>query len=220
MKKNLKEIYLNQLKDVIKEIELNDKMSIQEASRFIARVSAVVKRIIGENSEYYKYIEEIKERYNRWNDNHDVKLSSILGVIEGLYTDLEKDYLKSLTELIHDDVFTDFLEMSEHLLSEGFKDAAAVITGSTLEEQLRKLCLKSEIQITVKSKDKINPKKANQLNTELYNNKIIKKGETKQISAWLDIRNNAAHGNYDEYDEKKVELMIEGIRNFILNYPA
>ncbi len=37
--------------------------------------------------------------------------------------------------------------MAEYLLKEGYKDPAAVITGSTLEEHLRKLCIKNGIDI-------------------------------------------------------------------------
>ena len=36
-----------------------------------------------------------------------------------------------------------------------------------------------------------------------------------QITAWLDIRNNSAHGNYNEHNTDQVDLMIKGIKNFI-----
>jgi len=38
--------------------------------------------------------------------------------------------------------------------------------------------------------------------------------------AWLDIRNNAAHGKYSEYSDEDVDLMIKGILNFIASNPA
>ncbi len=41
-----------------------------------------------------------------------------------------------------------------------------------------------------------------------------------QITAWLDIRNNAAHGKYSEYNNQQVDLMINGMRVFISNNPA
>lgn len=43
---------------------------------------------------------------------------------------------------------------------------------------------------------------------------------SKQITAWLDLRNNAAHGKYDKYSIEEVKLMIAGIRNFLLAFPA
>jgi hypothetical protein len=58
------------------------------------------------------------------------------------------------------------------------------------------------------------------LNQELYKKNIIKKGEMMQITAWLDIRNNAAHGNYTEYNKQQVDLMVKGIRILISNNPV
>lgn len=42
----------------------------------------------------------------------------------------------------------------------------------------------------------------------------------QQVTAWLDIRNNAAHGNYLEYTENDVGLMIKGVNSFIATKPA
>jgi hypothetical protein len=36
----------------------------------------------------------------------------------------------------------------------------------------------------------------------------------KQIIAWADLRNNADHGHFDEYDRDQVAAMIEGVREF------
>ncbi|MFH9833379.1 hypothetical protein ACH4NC_18980 [Streptomyces sp. NPDC017201] len=44
--------------------------------------------------------------------------------------------------------------------------------------------------------------------------------QQKQITAWMDLRNKAAHGNYAGYDEQQVRLFIEGVRGFMLKYPA
>ena len=59
--------------------------------------------------------------------------------MEGLYKNLNADYLKFMAELIHGEIFSDYLDMAEYLLEEHYKDDAAVIAGSTLEEYLRKL---------------------------------------------------------------------------------
>ena len=54
--------------------------------------------------------------------------------------------LANIDELIHADIFTGFLEMGYYLLEEGYKDPAAVLAGGTLEEHLRKLCQKNNIE--------------------------------------------------------------------------
>jgi hypothetical protein len=77
--------------------------------------------------------------------------------------------LQSISELIHADIFADFLEMADYLLEQGYKDPAAVITGSVLEEHLRKLCDKNGIDTTQNNR----PKKADTLNSELASANVI-----------------------------------------------
>ncbi len=220
MKKDLKQNFVKQLKDVIELYENSKIDSNRVASNIIVRAQAVVNRIAGKNSDYYKKIENIINQYDQWADRYTGKIQAVMGAVDGLLLDLESDSLKSLTELIHDDLFSDYLEMAESLLEDSFKDASAVIAGSTLEEHLRKLSEKNNINTKIISSSKEKPKKTSQLNQELYKNEILGKGEMMQITAWLDIRNNAAHGNYGEYDNNIVELMIKGIRSLISNYPA
>lgn len=56
------------------------------------------------------------------------------GILSALRTDYAAGRSHSIQELIHADVFGDFLEMADHLLEEGYKDPAAVLAGGVLEE--------------------------------------------------------------------------------------
>ena len=109
------------------------------------------------------------------------------------------------------------MEMAKYHLSEGYKDAAAVIAGCVLEENLRKLCAKSTIS---DSDAKGSPKKASVLNDELVKAGVYTKLEQKSVTAWLDLRNHAAHGHLDKYDAKQVELYMQGILDFLTRFPA
>jgi hypothetical protein len=100
-------------------------------------------------------------------------------------------------------VFSDFLEMAEYLLDQGYKGPSAVIGGSVLEEDLRKLCDRFGISILQNQK----PKKADTLNGELANAGICSKLDQKSVTAWLDLRNKAAHGKYTEYTEEQVAVI-------------
>ncbi len=214
MKEELKKYYLNNLSEIIEDYKAGRKGE-RGASKLITQVKSTVNRIVGNESEYYKRIDQILQLYKKYQDNHSEKLAGVMGIAEALYSDIKSDYLKNLVEIIHDEIFSDYLEMAEFLLEEGFKDPSAVISGSTLEEHLRKLAIKNGIDVKILSSGKEKPKKASQINQELYKAKIIKKGVMMQITSWLDTRNNAAHGNYNEYNADQVDLMIKGIRNFI-----
>ena len=67
-------------------------------------------------------------------------VGKLFSIAKALRDDIKAGCLKSFAELIHGELFGDFLEMAKHLLDEGYKDAAAVIAGSTLEGHLRQLC--------------------------------------------------------------------------------
>ena len=112
-------------------------------------------------------------------------------------------------------MFDDFLEMAQHLFDEGYKDAAAVIVGASLETHLRNLCLKNGIDTVLKTSKGDRPKKADQMNGELSQAGHYSKLDLKGVTAWLDLRNKAAHGHFDQYTIEQVGLLISGVRNFI-----
>jgi len=117
--------------------------------------------------------------------------------------------------IVSAEIFTDFIEMAHHLLTEGYKDPAAVIIGSVLEEHLRQLCIKNEIAFEDIRNEKMVNKKADTLNGELANKQVYNKLDQKSITAWLDLRNKAAHGKYSEYNRHQVELLISSVTEFI-----
>lgn len=63
-------------------------------------------------------------------------------------------------------------------------------------------------------------KRLTQLNDDLAKASVYNKLQQKQITALADIRNNAAHGNYDEFTKEDVERMINDIERFLLNYSS
>jgi hypothetical protein len=175
----------------------------------------VIERATGGNSVYFKQAMSI---YNKkppeahgW-----TKLAEQIGVVQSLLINIKKGYLKSLEEIIHGDVLGDFLEKAEYLNSNSYKDAAAVIAGSTLEAHLKQLSKKYGIAICHVGK----AKKADALNSELATANAYSKLDQKNVTAWLGLRNNAAHGNYGTYTKEQVSLLISSIRDFITRVPA
>ncbi len=186
------------------------------AHNLITRSTAAIERASGRDSAYSRQVQEILARKTYDFD----KLSMIIGVVESLAADIQAGYLSSASELIHGEIFSDFLEMADHLLDEGYKDAAAVIAGSALEAHIRQLCIKNSIPIEVSTPKGIQPKKADSMNSDLGSAGAISKLDQKDVTAWLDLRNKAAHGRYSEYTKDQVALMIAGVRDFITRNPA
>jgi hypothetical protein len=186
----------------------------EQLSEAINLLHSAIHRLAPSGSPYLKSA-ELHERY--LTGNVGLALKSLRGTLRALRTDYDAGYLQSTVELIHADIFADFLDMADYLLEQGYKDPAAVVTGSVLEEHLRKLCEKHGI---ARTKPDGSPKKADTLNSELASANVYSKLDQKSVTAWLDLRNKAAHGHYSEYTKEQVALMIQGVRDFASRYSA
>lgn len=143
-----------------------------------------------------------------------------LAIVRIIRDEIAGGWLFTVRGLVAAEVFADFLEMAEHLLESGYKDPAAVMGGSVLEEHIRQLCNKHAIAIDEEKNGKQIPKKADRLNAELASATAYSKLDQKQITAWLDLRNNAAHGNYNTYTNEQVSQLLAGITNFMVRVPT
>lgn len=138
------------------------------------------------------------------------------GILEAAREEIDKGWIFNFKGLISADIFKDFFAMAEYLLEKGYKDAAAVMLGGTLEEHLRLLCAKYSISTTqANNNGVVKNKMAEQMNAELYSANIYNLTDSKQITAWLDIRNKSAHAEYTAYNKAQVEGMNEGVIEFV-----
>jgi hypothetical protein len=143
-------------------------------------------------------------------------VTRLVGVLVSLRHDVEAGYIRTVEEIVHANVFGDFLEMADELQGKGFKDAAAVIAGTVLEEHVRKLASANGIETR---DDDGKPIKVERLNTALAG--LVYNGlDQKNVTAWYDLRNKAAHGERGEYEHKQVAMMIQGVRDFATRHPA
>jgi hypothetical protein len=179
-----------------------------------ARLTATIARFTTPGSTYAVQVHEI----NHSTKEHDgKKAAKLVGVLSAVREDIAAGYLQTVAELVHADVFADFLDMASELQGKGFKDAAAVLVGSTLEEHLRKLAAKSGVA-TVGKDGK--PLKASRLNDALKAATVYSPMEHKQVTTWQDLRNSAAHGEYDKYDHQQVAAFIQGVTDFMVRHAA
>ena len=138
------------------------------------------------------------------------------GILSAAREELAGGWLTTTKGLVSAEIFSDFLEMAQHLLDEGYKDPAAVMAGSVLEEHLRQLCQKHGISTEITKQGRPQPKKADALNAELVKKKVYNQLDQKQVTTWLDFRNKAAHGKYQEYKKEQVSLMLQSLSDFMV----
>jgi hypothetical protein len=187
--------------------------------------------LIRENAEIFVCLKATIERFSPLVSAYRISLPeesvhTLAGTLQTLREDWSNGRLQSFQELIHGETFSDFLAMADHLLSQVYRDAAAVIAaavlaGGVLEQHLRALCVKHDVDPTyMDGKGETQPKMINAMNAELYKAGVYAKNFMQQITAWATIRNDAAHGDYGKVDRKQVELMVAGLRHFTQSHPA
>lgn len=179
-----------------------------ESAALSIKLAAAIQRHAPPGSPYRDY-GELKHPH--------LSMQRLPGHIVALRDDYAKGRMLSVFELLHADMFSDFLDMAMHLWEEGYKDPAAVLAGATLEEHLRKLCVKHTVVLTDQHGK---PKKAAALNIDLRKAAAYSGLDEKSVSAWQALRNDAAHGSHAAYTADQVKLMIAGVRNFLARHPA
>jgi len=191
-------------------------VSADKIAKFTTSCLAFLERTLGRSNIYYEKAHAHVEKLGIGHPHNCVPLH---GLIQAVKQDFDNGLLQTLEALVHANVFSDFVEMADHLLGLGYKDPAAVLLGGVLESHLRKLADLNGIRLDDLKNDVSVPRKAEMLNQDL-GKAAYGLLEQKQITAWLDLRNKAAHGKYTEYQATQVELFSEGLKAFILRHPA
>ncbi len=225
MKPDLSTKLLEQLDELLEEYKAllqslrSRSASSERLMRFRTAAASAISRIAGPNSDYDIQAKDVMKQYPPSHIGSDTELLG--GILKALRHDIAAGYLDTLKELIHAGVFADFLEMAKYLLDQGYKDASAVLIGGVLEEHLRKLCEKNDIEIDfMNSQGKLRPKKVEAMNADLAREKIYSKTEQKSVMFWYALRTHAAHAEYTEYDESQIEQMYQGVLAFITRHRA
>ena len=179
---------------------------------FRTSAQSLILDLFGTDHPYYTEFKNVTR------DSYGSSVNSGVAIINNIKTEIENGWLTSIKGIVSAEIFTDFLEMAEHLLETDYKDPAAVMIGSVLEEHLRQLCLTNSIDIEYEKDGKLIPLKADRLNSELAKAGIYNKLDQKNVTAQLDLRNKAAHGKYSEYDKNQVRLMYDYVFNFMTRH--
>lgn len=186
-------------------------------SSIAARGGQMIRRLYGSYSQYDQNFQRVlrTSNFTTMHSNYFGHVSELTGILKGVQHDLKSGMLFDLRLLLQAEIFADFLEMAEHLLDNGYKDAAAVLLGAVLEDSLRKLAHASGVG-TIAANGKaltIDPLNAAIAKAGVYSPLI-----QKQITSWANLRNDAAHGNFLKYDAEQVRLMLLFVQKFCGDY--
>jgi hypothetical protein len=190
---------------------------VEELSSVTARCGQIIQRIYGDGSHYEQRLRDVLATRNfaDMHANYCRHVSQLAGLLKGVQHDLKSGVLDNVRQLLRAEIFVDFLEMAEHLLDEGYKDASAVLLGAVLEDSLRKIAVTHGVSI-VGGQGK--PLTMDPLNVSIAKAAVYGPLVQKQVTSWANLRNDAAHGHFAKYDAAQVKQFLDLVQKFCADY--
>ena len=166
----------------------------------------------GEKTAFYTQIDDLKIGMPS-----QYVIQRVKQILEAFIRYVESGLLQgtSIQRKTQIDVVSDFLYQANTLLDSKEVHAAVptVIIGAALEEFLRNWI--EEVGLELKGQK---PSLDSYKNV-LRDAQLITKQDAKDITAWGGLRNQAAHGEWEEVEDKnRISIMLEGVNLFMRKY--
>jgi len=180
------------------------KVSSSDVFGWTASAESLLLGVLGEVSPHLRALRVARESFNGYESEFD----SLRAVLASAREDYLGGYLFTFTALIKAEVLGDALFQADALLSSNFKDPACVLVGVALEVAVKELARQAALP-----EAKLDRMNADLCKAGRYN--LVKQ---KQITAWAELRNKAAHGQWTEYTADDVRDMFLGVQRFVADY--
>jgi hypothetical protein len=187
-----------------------DCVNPDQARQWTMSVLTLLKSAFGEDNDNYQQVKANLSYCSMYGH-----FCVILSCVKAALDDLKGGYFFESKALLEAGAFCDLMEQAEELQKAGHKDAAAVLAGGILEKHMRSMCARRSIDLQ-KSNGK--PKMINDMNDDLAKAGAYNALKKKQITAWADLRNNTAHGNYTAYTSSDVDACLRDVSDFCANF--
>jgi hypothetical protein len=190
---------------------------VEDLGGVIARGGQLITRLYGKDSHYHRTFQNLLSKTNItfMHSGNFRPVSELTGILKGVQHDIKSGLLNDFRRLLQAEIFADFLDMAEHLLNEGYKDAAAVLFGAVLEDSLRKIADANAIPTTAENGKSLT---IDPLNVAIAKTGVYGPLVQKQVTTWANLRNDAAHGHFSKYDLENVKQMLHFVQKFCADY--
>jgi hypothetical protein len=167
-------------------------------------VISLFRQIFGSDGVHTQHFQAAYANFSGYYSSYE----TLLALFNAAREDYEGGYIFSIQGLVKAEVLSDALEQAEELLRNGYKDPACVLVGVSLESAIKHLASKNSVLIA----------KLDKMNADLAKLNVYNVAKQKQITAWADLRNKAAHGDWSAYTLTDVQAMQSGVAQFIADF--
>jgi len=192
---------------------------VRELTRWRVNCVSILDQVITGKSSHANKI----EAFDKFSGDRS-SIKAAVGRLEAIKEDYERGFFEDLMAQAEAEVAGGYMGQAESLLAEGQPGQfdhvpAAVLVGAVFEKALRTLCDQHDPPIPT-NKENGEPKTLDPLITDLMKVDVFNKVEAGQFRGWAQIRNAAAHGEFEKFDRGQVEQRIPGVRDFLCKYLA
>jgi len=173
------------------------------AFQWATSVQNLLVRVFGSDSEHYKNFTHQVEQHLTYSPTYRAQ-----GILKSAQDDYVKGFVFDMRRLVEAEVLDDLLDQAQQLLESGYYAPAAVVAGCVLEDGLRKLCERSSIELTATPK-------LDSMNSSLAKAGVFSKLVQKRVTAFADVRNMAAHGEWAKFTVEDARDMLQGVRRLM-----
>ncbi|MFI5186271.1 MAG: hypothetical protein ACHQF0_06075 [Chitinophagales bacterium] len=172
---------------------------------------AFISRIYNEDHEFVKQIKTAREAFLRGNRGRFFAQSliwTIKGILETIKFEIKNDMLGSIESLAKGEILGDFISLSKSLLSERYKDSAAVLACGALEDSLKKFAARNDLNVE--------DKELSSVISSLKAKGLVKGAQSGVIQSYVQLRNKAFHAQFDKIDSPEVASLISFVEQFLI----
>lgn len=167
-------------------------------------VQSLLARTLGPTSVHCQNFDKLAGQFR----GYEHEFENCRAVFMAAREDYEGGYLFNVTALAKADALADAFSQGRELLRAGYKDPACVLARVALEVALKELAHEHGTPFG----------KLERMNAELCKANVYNMAKQKQITAWADIGNKAAHGQWDQYDKNDARAMLDGVESLVADF--
>ncbi len=134
-------------------------------------------------------------------------VEKLLGVLHSVHLEARAGLLMRLEDQVVATAFDDFLDHAAEYHKSGKLKEAAVLSSAVLEDTIKRIAIKNQVDPTSISLDP--------LIDELAKRSVFSPVKTKRIKSFVGVRNHALHAEWDKLDLRDVGAQIAGVRELL-----
>lgn len=178
-----------------------DSVSSALFKEWATNALSLLDRSFGRESVHFVSLSKHCDVFNGWEHQFEVCRS----IFKAAREDYEGGYLFSVRALVKAEVLSDAFQQARELLASDYKDPACILCRVALEAALKELC----------DRKKIPHGKLDKMNADLCKAGMYNMAKQKQITAWAEIGNKAAHGEWNQYTSNDAQAMLDGVEALV-----